>query len=184
MNMAGAFWQESDNQRAIETCPLVLSVTPLPQQIRTKDLLGVSLGTPIILTRGQMLNMETIIELAQRFGIKWKSPSTGVALSLLAGASLSVFLLTFQVISTETASWTGVAAAILVFAFWLHTCRIPKNKPNKIGIALALQYETPEERKRIHADLVERISSRLSHQTSAATCLECPRQEANSPFAC
>lgn len=114
-----------------------------------------------------MLNMETIIELAQRFGIKWKSPSTGIALSLLAGASLSIFLLTLQAISTETTRWTGVAAAILVFAFWLHTCRIPKNKPNKIGIALALQYETPEERKRIHADLVERISSRLASGESA-----------------
>ena len=114
-----------------------------------------------------MLNMETIIELAQRFGIKWKSPSTGIALSLLAGASLSIFLLTLQAISTETTRWTGVAAAILVFAFWLHTCRIPKNKPGKIGIALALQYETPEERKRIHADLVERISSRLASGESA-----------------
>ena len=95
--MVGDFWQASDNQRAMEKCPTVLCVTPLPQQIRTKVLLGVSLGTPIILTRGQMLNMETIIELAQRFGIKWKSPSTGIALSLLAGVSLSVFLLTLQV---------------------------------------------------------------------------------------
>lgn len=108
-----------------------------------------------------MLNMKNIIELAERFGIKWKSPLTGIAASLFGGAALSIYL-TLQAISVEMAIGIGMVVAILVFAFWLYTCRIPKNKPDKIGIALALQYETPEERKRIHADLVERISSRLA----------------------
>lgn len=113
-----------------------------------------------------MLNMKNIIELAERFGIKWKSPLTGIAASLFGGAALSIYL-TLQAISVEMAIGIGMVVAILVFAFWLYTCRIPKNKPDKIGIALALQYETPEERKRIHADLVERISSRLASGESA-----------------
>ena len=39
-----------------------------------------------------MLNMKNIIELAERFGIKWKSPLTGIAASLFGGAALSIYL--------------------------------------------------------------------------------------------
>jgi tetratricopeptide (TPR) repeat protein len=114
-----------------------------------------------------MLNIETIIEMAERLGIKWKNLSSGFILSLIVGAVLLFYLITSGEVPATAAFPASASASVAVLCFWAYTCRIPKNKPGKIGIALALQYETLDERKRIHADLVEQIASRLANGESA-----------------
>lgn len=118
------------------------------------------------LTRGHMPNIETVIELAERLGMKWKNLSSGIILSTVLG-----LVCLFVLISSSVPIAGACAASAAIFAatigFWWFTCRVPKNKPGIVGIALALRYETPDERNRIHADLVEQISSRLKSGESA-----------------
>ncbi len=113
-----------------------------------------------------MPNIETVIELAERLGMKWKNLSSGIILSTVLGL-VCLFALISSSVPTAAAGATSAAIFSVTIVFWWFTCRVPKNQPGKVGIALALKYETPDERNRIHADLVEQISSRLKTGESA-----------------
>lgn len=114
-----------------------------------------------------MPDIDTVIELAERLGMKWKNLSSGFILSTVLGSVVLITLISSDAVSAAGACAVSAATFAASIGFWWFTCRVPKNKPGKIGIALALRYETPDERNRIHADLVEQISSRLTNGESA-----------------
>lgn len=109
-----------------------------------------------------MLDINNFVEIALRFGIKWKNPTTGLVLGLAAGAPTFSALLLSERVTLSSTILISLACALGAVAFWWLTCRIPRSKRGKIGIALAIQYETLDERRRIKADFVEQVVSRLA----------------------
>ncbi len=60
--------------------------------------------------------------------------------------------------------FTGAAFGYIA---WMLSCRIPRNKPGMIGIALAIKTETQEEQRRIRADFIQEIGRCLGKNESA-----------------
>jgi hypothetical protein len=63
------------------------------------------------LTRGHMPNIETVIELAERLGMKWKNLSSGIILSTVLG-----LVCLFVLISSSVPIAGACAASAAIFA--------------------------------------------------------------------
>ena len=116
-----------------------------------------------------MLKLDELIELAGQRGIPWKSKLVGLVLSVLVAIMCLGMAKFFSFQGHSLLLFGGVGCA-LGFLAWKVSCRIPRNKPNMVGVALAIKYETQDERKRIRADFIQEIAACLS------------RSEASRPF--
>jgi hypothetical protein len=116
-----------------------------------------------------MLKLDEFIELAAQRGIPWKSQLVGLIFSVLIAIMClgAANLFSFQ---GRSLLLFGGAGCALGYLAWRVSCRIPRNKPNMVGVALAIKYETQDERKRIRADFIQEIAACLS------------RSEASQPF--
>lgn len=119
---------------------------------------------------GHMVKVEEIIELARQRGIRWKSQIVGIVCGLITGTILIGAAKLIDLPSGALLLAGGGLGYLLGYLAWLSSCRIPRNKPNMIGVALAIQYETQDERKRIRSDFIQEIAACLS------------RSEASQPF--
>ncbi|MBK7052707.1 MAG: hypothetical protein IPH54_19580 [Rhodoferax sp.] len=104
-----------------------------------------------------MFNIEKIPGIASIYGVPWTSRLLGL---ILAGLFGSVFLGVTRFLGVQGLYvsvglfFTGAAFGYIA---WMLSCRIPRNKPGMIGIALAIKTETQEEQRRIRADFIQEI---------------------------
>ncbi len=114
-----------------------------------------------------MFNIEKIPGIASIYGVPWTSRLLGL---ILAGLFGSVFLGVTRFLGVQGLYvsvglfFTGAAFGYIA---WMLSCRIPRNKPGMIGIALAIKTETQEEQRRIRADFIQEIGRCLGKNESA-----------------
>lgn len=114
-----------------------------------------------------MLKLEQIAEFASHRGITWTSRLTGLASGVIVGSALLGATKTVGVESATILFASAVVGTAIGYLLWWASCRIPRNKPNTIGVALAIRTETHEERKRVRADFIQEIASCLSRNEAS-----------------
>jgi len=108
-----------------------------------------------------MLKLEQIPALASLYGVAWTNRAVGLVTAALFGG---VFFGATKILGVG--DWR-VALGLFITGFasgygaWRISCRIPRNKPGMIGIALAIKAETPEEHRRVRADFIQEIATCL-----------------------
>jgi len=115
-----------------------------------------------------MLKLEQIPALASLYGVPWTNRAVGL---VMAGMFGGTFFGATKILGIG--DWR-VAVGLFIIGFacgyvvWLMSCRIPKNKPGMIGIALAIKAETLEEHRRIRADFIQEIATCLGANGAAS----------------
>ncbi len=108
-----------------------------------------------------MLKLEQIPALASLYGVAWTNRAVGLVTATLFGGVFLGAAKLIDVVEWRAALGLFVVGFAIGYAAWKMSCRIPKNKPGKIGIALAIRAETPEEHRRVRADFIQEIATCL-----------------------
>lgn len=116
-----------------------------------------------------MLKIEHLADFMFQRGIVWSNSPVGFVFTIIVGGMGLAAVATLGIAT----SLVGLAASAMLFGFigfllWLMSCRIPRNTPGCIGIALAIRAETEAERKRIRSDFIAEIAAALKRETVAA----------------
>ncbi|MCL4470110.1 MAG: hypothetical protein M1547_03010 [Gammaproteobacteria bacterium] len=101
-------------------------------------------------------------------GIVWSNSPVGFVFALIAGGLGMAAVATLGIAKSPV----GLLASTFLFSFigfllWLASCRVPRNTPGCIGIALAIRAETEAERKRIRSDFIAEIAAALKREDVA-----------------
>lgn len=108
-----------------------------------------------------MLKLEHIPAIASTLGVAWTSRWIGFAVAVFFGAAFLGIVPLLGLSGLRSGVLLFSIGAISGYLIWLLSCRIPKNKPGMIGVALAIKAETPEEHRRIRSDFIQEIAARL-----------------------
>lgn len=108
-----------------------------------------------------MLKLEQIPAMASLYGVAWTNRTVGLVTAALFGGAFFGAAKILGVGDWRVAVGLFVAGFTVGYAAWKMSCRIPRNKPGMIGIALAIKAETPEEHRRVRADFIQEIATCL-----------------------
>ncbi len=108
-----------------------------------------------------MLKLEQIPALASLYGVAWTNRTVGLVTAVICGGVFFGATRMLGVGDWRVAVGLFIAGFTIGYSAWKMSCRIPRNKPGKIGIALAIKAETPEEHRRVRADFIQEIATCL-----------------------
>jgi len=104
---------------------------------------------------------------ANRAGLKWNSPATGVLLTLAAGGAVFVAA---NGLSEAAQLMHAATAALLAglggFAAWFYSCRPPRTPKSRTGVVIAIATEREAERQRLKTELLEHLIGYLEGRQS------------------
>lgn len=108
-----------------------------------------------------MLKLEQIPAMASLYGVAWTNRAVGLVTAILFGGVFFGATKILGVVEWRVAVGLFVVGFAIGYGAWKISCRIPRNKPGMIGIALAIKAETPEEHRRVRADFIQEIATCL-----------------------
>lgn len=109
--------------------------------------------------------MDVVRDLVAAARERWHTRG-GLALALAVFVGITVpFLAGFSLASLSAPEWLFVVVVCLVIAVvWWHT-RLPRARRGRVGVAVALVYESKDLERALRADFVERLRDLLSHSS-------------------
>lgn len=99
---------------------------------------------------------------------KWFEKS-GLFAAMALCAVGSVVLFTSQDDAPWARALLGIAVALIVLCAWLYSRQVPKTKPGRVGIAVAIACENDEESRRLHADFVTPLQKAIHDGASGSS---------------
>lgn len=107
---------------------------------------------------------------------KWFERS-GVSAAVVFCAVGGMWFFTDQSDAIWIRALVGAAIALIVYCAWLFSRRVPKTKPGRVGIVVAISCESDEESQHLHADFVTPLRKAIHDGTSGSSLqfIELPR---------